>query len=124
MKRLLLITKFAADDLNGGATIVRYWVSRITGAEVFWTSLSKDSGHVSAAEMPQIIRREIYALNARGNTWPGLKQFWRWFDRAVWSQHMAHHLRSRIEALNPDVIWIVFDFGLAPLLARIGRYLT
>ncbi|HEY7299138.1 MAG TPA: hypothetical protein VH684_14630 [Xanthobacteraceae bacterium] len=119
---MLLITQFAGDDLMGGAAIIRYWISRIAEADVFWISLSRDSGLVPN-ELAHVKRRESCYLRMRGNTWPGVRQFWRWFGRVIWSGHIAGCVRRRIDEFDPDVVWVVFDYGLAPLLARIGPHL-
>ena len=114
-RRILLLTNFASDDLCGGAVIVRYWAQRLTAARIEWLSFAHPSGHVPVSA-PHVFTRFEW-LSMRGNVRLRLAPFWRWYKRAIWSPMVARKLRERLNEF--DVVWIVFDYGLIPIVWRL-----
>jgi len=92
--------------------------------EVYWFALSRPSGKVPFS--PGNVKYEFRSPPARGNVRLRLGRFWRWYQRKIWSLQIANLLARRICKLHPRLIWLVADYGLAPvalrLLPKLKRY--
>lgn len=118
---ILLVTCFPWDSGQGGPAIVRHLVNRLDAEPIRWFAMSKP-----AEQVPFDARHvtfEFHAPPARGNVRLRLGKFWRWYQRRVWSTQMAALLSRRIADLNPRVVWLMADYGLAPVGLRVMRVL-
>lgn len=114
---ILLVSCFPWDDGQGGAFILRHWVRQLDWEPIHWFALSRPSGQMPF-DAPHV-RREYHTPPARGNVRLRLDRFWRWYQRRVWSVRMSSVLVRRIETLQPRVVWLMADFGMAPLSLRL-----
>jgi glycosyltransferase involved in cell wall biosynthesis len=114
---ILLVTCFPWDSVQGGAFILRHWVKRLDAEPIHWVALGRPAGQVpfQAAH----VRCEFRTPPARGNVRLRLDPFWRWYQRRIWAGQTAALLARRIKELKPRVIWLMADFGLAPVGLRL-----
>jgi hypothetical protein len=118
---ILLITFFPWDSAQGGAFIMRNNLQQLKGEQIDWFALSRPSGKVpfSAAN----VKYEFRSPPARGNVRLRLGRFWRWYQRQIWSVQITRLLERRIRDLNPRVVWLMADYGLAPVGLRLLPHL-
>lgn len=92
-------------------------VERLPDEQFYWFALSRPAGRVSFA--PPHVQCEFHGAPAKGNVRLHLNRFWRWYQRRIWSGQTATLLAQRIQSLQPRVIWLMADYGLAPLGLRL-----
>ena len=114
---ILLVTCFPWDSGQGGPAILRHWVRKLDTEPIHWFALGRPAGQVSFSASH--VRCEFRAAPAHGNVRFRLGNFWRWYQRRVWSRQMAALLARRVEELKPRIVWLMADFGLAPVGLRL-----
>src|SRR5689334_16370626 len=114
---ILLVSYFPWDSAHGGAFILRHWVQRLDQEPIHWFALSRQSGLVPF-DAPHVTR-EFRGPPAYGNVRFRLARFWRWYERRIWSTRTVSLLIQRIEKLRPRIVWLMADFGLAPVGLRL-----
>lgn len=100
---------------------MRQNVQQLSDEPIHWFALSRPAGTVPFDAVH--VSKEYMSPPARGNVRLRLDGFWRWFQRRYWAPYAARRIVRRIETLQPRIIWLMADFGLAPVGLRLLPFL-
>lgn len=114
---ILLITCFPWDARYGGAFILRKLVGGLRDEKLHWFSISEPSNGVGLPLGG--VSFEYRSAPNFGNVRLGLGRFWGWYKRSLWGPGVARELRRWIGKHRPKLVWLVADYGLAPIALRL-----
>ncbi len=118
---ILLLTSFPADSPSGGACIVRQFLQGRTQQSVHWIAVARPTG-LKHFETPHVKKEHHFAPNV-GNSRLRLERFWKWYYCNIWAPRLAKLIKRRIQSIKPEVIWVVLDYPLVPVVYALRNVL-